>query len=228
MSGKEPQSPEERAESLNMIYEGISHVTAKVYEKHPDVLLDLTFELWGQKHVVDAGLLAAGDLDWMSNVGDFQSNSPGTLQARTLLYQRAISMPADSMLIGNLQAGVSRREEAFGTAIGSAPLLLGDLRKLSAADQTWYQTKIKWFEGTSSEHDHQRQLFSTWQLAPAHARSMGRLRTPISYRPRHSRDFPQSVEHFRCYDSTPSHPGWQVQGAFGYGQQERYWSVHEH
>ncbi len=134
------------AESLNMIYEGISHVTAKVYEKHPDVLLDLTFELWGQKHVIDAGLLAAGDLDWMSNVGDFQANSPGTLQARTLLYQRAISMPADSMLIGNLQAGVSRREEAFGTAIGSAPLLLGDLRKLSAADQTWYQTKIKWFK----------------------------------------------------------------------------------
>jgi alpha-galactosidase len=134
------------AESLNMIYEGIGHVTAKVYEKHPDVLLDLTFELWGQKHVIDAGLLAAGDLDWMSNVGDFQANSPGTLQARTLLYQRAISMPADSMLIGNLQAGVSRREEAFGTAIGSAPLLLGDLRKLSALDQTWYQTKIKWFK----------------------------------------------------------------------------------
>ena len=58
------------AESLNMIYEGISYVTSKVYEKHPDVLLDLTFELWGQKHVIDAGLLAAGDLDWMSNVKD--------------------------------------------------------------------------------------------------------------------------------------------------------------
>src|ERR1035438_274969 len=30
------------AESLNLIYEGISYVTAKVYEKHPEVLLDLT------------------------------------------------------------------------------------------------------------------------------------------------------------------------------------------
>ena len=60
------------AESLNMIYEGIAHMTAKIYEKHPDVLLDLTFELWGQKHVIDAGLLAAGDLDWMSNVDDRQ------------------------------------------------------------------------------------------------------------------------------------------------------------
>ncbi len=63
------------AESLNMIYEGISYVTAKVYQKHPDVLLDLTFELWGQKHVIDAGLLAAGDLDWMSNVDDNHRDS---------------------------------------------------------------------------------------------------------------------------------------------------------
>jgi alpha-galactosidase len=134
------------AESLNMIYEGISHVTSKVYEKHPDVLLDLTFELWGQKHVIDAGLLAAGDLDWMSNVHDAQPDAAGTVQARTLLYQRAASMPVDTMLIGNLHAGMPSAQEAFATAIGSAPLLLGDLRTLSAADQQWYQDHIRWFK----------------------------------------------------------------------------------
>jgi len=80
------------AQSLNLIYEGISYVTARIYQKHPDVLLDLTFELWGQKHVIDAGLLAAGDLDWLSNVDDGQPDSAGPLQARTLLYQRAVSM----------------------------------------------------------------------------------------------------------------------------------------
>ncbi|HTZ59665.1 MAG TPA: alpha-galactosidase [Acidobacteriaceae bacterium] len=134
------------SESLNMIYEGISHVTSKVYAQHPDVLLDLTFELWGQKHVIDAGLLAAGDMDWMSNVNDAQPDSPGTLQARTLLYQRAPSMPVESMLIGNLHAEVPNPQEVFATAIGSAPLLLGDLRKLSAADQQWYQEHIRWFK----------------------------------------------------------------------------------
>jgi alpha-galactosidase len=134
------------AESLNMIYEGISHVTSKVYEKHPNVLLDLTFELWGQKHVIDAGLLAAGDLDWMSNVNDAQPDSAGTLQARTLLYQRAPSMPVESMLIGNLHADIPSPQETFATAIGSAPLLLGDLRKLGAADQQWYQEHIRWFK----------------------------------------------------------------------------------
>jgi alpha-galactosidase len=134
------------AESLNMIYEGISHVTSKVYEKHPDVLLDLTFELWGQKHVIDAGLLAAGDLDWMSNVADAQADGAGTVQARTLLYQRAASMPVDAMLIGNLHAEMPSVQDAFATAIGSAPLLLGDLRKLSPADQQWYQDHIRWFK----------------------------------------------------------------------------------
>jgi alpha-galactosidase len=134
------------AESLNMIYEGISHVTRSVYEKHPDVLIDLTFELWGQKHVIDAGLLAAGDLDWMSNVDDSTPDSAGPLQTRTLLYQRAISMPVESMLIGNLHADIPTPLEVFATAIGSAPLLLGDLRNLSAADQQWYQDHIRWFK----------------------------------------------------------------------------------
>jgi alpha-galactosidase len=134
------------AESLNMIYEGISYVTAKIYEKHPDVLLDLTFELWGQKHIIDAGLLAAGDLDWMSNVADGQQNSAGPLQARQLLYQRAASMPVESMLIGNMHAELPTIQEAFATVIGSAPVLLGDLRKLTTADLEWYHEKIAWFK----------------------------------------------------------------------------------
>jgi alpha-galactosidase len=134
------------SQSLNMIYEGIAYITGKVYQKHPDVLLDLTFELWGQKHVIDAGLLAAGDLDWMSNVDDTHPDSAGPLQARQLLYQRAASIPVECMLIGNIHAELPTIQESFATAIGSAPLLLGDLRKLSAADRQWYHDKIGWFK----------------------------------------------------------------------------------
>lgn len=134
------------AESLNMIYEGIAYVTSKIYSKHPDVLLDLTFELWGQKHIIDAGLLAAGDLDWLSNVDDRQPDSAGPIQARQLLYQRASSMPVESMLIGNLHAEIPSIQETFATAIGSAPVLLGDLRRLSAGDRTYYHEKVQWFK----------------------------------------------------------------------------------
>ncbi len=134
------------AESLNRIYEGISYVTGKIYEKHPDVLLDLTFELWGQKHIIDAGLLAAGDLDWMSNVDDREPDSAGPLQARQLLYQRAPSMPVEAMLIGNLNGDQQPIADRFATCIGSAPVMLGDLRRLSAADRAWYHERITWFK----------------------------------------------------------------------------------
>jgi alpha-galactosidase len=102
--------------------------------------------LWGQKHIIDAGLLAAGDLDWMSNVDDRQPDSAGPIQARQLLYGRAATMPVEAMLIGNIHAELPTIEESFATAIGSAPLLLGDLRKLSAADRAWYHEKIGWFK----------------------------------------------------------------------------------
>jgi alpha-galactosidase len=73
-------------------------------------------------------------------------DSAGPLQARQLLYQRAASMPVESMLIGNIHADLPTIQESFATAIGSAPLLLGDLRKLSASDRQWYREKILWFK----------------------------------------------------------------------------------
>ena len=133
------------AESLSGIYEGMQYVTDQIYREHPDVLLDLTFELWGQKHIIDYGLLDAGDLDWMSNVDDASVKSAGPRQARTLLYHRAMAIPVETMLIGNLRASTPTLEEHFATVIGSAPLFLGDLRKLTSEQVAWLAEKIKWF-----------------------------------------------------------------------------------
>ena len=82
----------------------------------------------------------------MSNVDDNHPDSAGPLQARTLLYQRAASMPVESMLIGNIHGELPTIQESFATEIGSAPVLLGDLRNLTAADQQWYHDKITWFK----------------------------------------------------------------------------------
>jgi alpha-galactosidase len=50
------------------------------------------------------------------------------------------------MLIGNLQAEMPPIEERLATAMGSCPLFLGDLRKLTPAEQDWYGDKIRWFK----------------------------------------------------------------------------------
>jgi alpha-galactosidase len=137
------------AESLSRTYEGIHAITAALHDQFPELLIDLTFELWGHKHVIDYGLLASGDLDWLSNVHDL--GAAGPRQARTLLYQRSLAMPADSMLIGNLRADIEPIAERFATAIGSAPLLLGDLRQLSSEQISWYRAKIDWFKDLRTE-----------------------------------------------------------------------------
>jgi alpha-galactosidase len=134
------------AESLGGIYEGMQYVTDQIYGEHPEVLLDLTFELWGQKHIIDYGLLDAGDLDWMSNVDDTSTRSAGPRQVRTLLYHRAMAIPVETMLIGNLRAPTPSLDEHFGTVIGSAPLFLGDLRKLTPQQVNWLAEKIRWFK----------------------------------------------------------------------------------
>jgi alpha-galactosidase len=139
------------AESLTRIYEGIRELTAIVYAEHPDVLLDLTFELWGKKHLIDPGLLAAGDLDWLSNVHDSEPDSAGPLQARTLLYHRALAVPAEAMLIGNLRVNTPPVEARLDTAMGSGPVLLGDPRALTPAERTTVIGGISWFKALREE-----------------------------------------------------------------------------
>ncbi len=134
------------AESLIRIYEGMQYVAEKVRQQHPETLLDYTFELWGEKHLIDPGLLAAADLDWLSNVNDHRPTDAGPRQARTLLYRRSLSIPAETMLIGNLHADTAPIEERFASVIGFGPILLGDLRNLTPAQLQWYGEKIRWFK----------------------------------------------------------------------------------
>jgi hypothetical protein len=134
------------AESIPRIYAAIAEVCRQIHHAHPDVLIDLTFELWGQKHSVDYALLRAADQSWMSNVGDNRDTSAGARQARLLLYGRAMAMPADALLIGNVRIDTGDAREKLATAFGSAPLLLGDLRQLSEERIAQVAAHIAWYK----------------------------------------------------------------------------------
>jgi alpha-galactosidase len=134
------------AESLDRIYEGLEYIGEHFHQRHPEVLVDYTFELWGEKHLIDAALLGCADLDWLSNVSDAAVGDAGPVQARTLLYQRAPSIPVETMLIGNLRASTGTADDRLGVAMGSGPVLLGDLRKLSNTEQDWYGKWIRWYK----------------------------------------------------------------------------------
>jgi alpha-galactosidase len=135
-----------REESLQGIFEGLQYVTDRVYREFPDVLLDITYETWAQIHAIDYGLMHMADMDWMSNVNDQSVEQAGPRNARTLLYHRSLAIPTEAMLIGNLISNIPPREEHFATAMGSAPVMLGDLRKVPPDDVKWFGEKIRWFK----------------------------------------------------------------------------------
>jgi alpha-galactosidase len=81
-------------------------------------------------------------------------------------------MPVESKLIGNIHGELPIIQESFATEIGSAPLLLGDLRNLSAADQKWYHEKIAWYKKLRSTTKIS-ESFSRWGVGCNHLRQIG-------------------------------------------------------
>ena len=130
-------------ESSERIYEALDFIANTLHQRFPHLLIDYTFELWGQKHLIDYGLLKVADLDWLSNVRDQSDQEAGPLQVRTLLYQRAMAIPVDSLLIGNLQAEQGSWQEHVATEMGSGAVFLGDLRRQNSADSRHFK---EWIE----------------------------------------------------------------------------------
>ena len=147
--GEEPGCYEEghehktRHESSERIYEALQLIAETLHQRFPNLLIDYTFELWGEKHLIDYGLLKVADLDWMSNVRDQSDQEAGPLQVRTLLYQRGMAIPVESMLIGNLQAESPTWQEHVATEIGYGPVFLGDLTKQTPAESQHYKNWIE-------------------------------------------------------------------------------------
>lgn len=130
------------AESNVRIYEGLDWLAQQLHARFPHLLLDYTFELWGEKHLVDYGLLRDADLDWVMNVADTTPESSGPLQLRTLVYQRAMAIPTEDLLTGNLLANMPTWQERAATEMATAPVLLGDLRELSSDQIAGYASWI--------------------------------------------------------------------------------------
>lgn len=125
-------------EFIPRAYEALAYIADELHRRFPGLLVDYSFELWGGKHLIDYGLLRDADLDWMSNVADRVATDAGPRAARMLLYQRGMAIPAESMLIGNLQGETGSWRVRAATEMGSRPLLLGDFRKVSPQDRAHY------------------------------------------------------------------------------------------
>lgn len=133
--GGEHAATEADHEVIPRDYEALAYIADELHRRFPHLLIDYSFELWGGKHLIDYGLLRAADLDWISNIADRIPTDAGPRAARMLLDRRAMAIPAESMLIGNLQAETGSWRVRVATEMGSWPLLLGDFRNLPSQER---------------------------------------------------------------------------------------------
>ncbi len=109
------------------VYRAIGRIADRWRRERPDLIVDLTYELWGGHHAVDYALLRAGDAVWISNVLD-AAGLGAPYAARRIAAARARCVPPERLLVGNLRADGPDPVASAVSALASFPLLLGDLR----------------------------------------------------------------------------------------------------
>jgi len=144
---------------LQGIYDGLRRMTEQVYRRYPEILLDISYETWGQDHIIDYGVLSYADFDWMANVNDSTPQMAGPRNSRMLLYHRSLAIPVEGMILGLVRADMPDPEERFGTAIGSTPVFMGDIRKLTGEQVKWFGEKVRGFKQLPREVRLQESFF---------------------------------------------------------------------
>ena len=116
------------------IYEGMKSVRDSLLERHPETTLDFSFEAFG----TETPNIAALELSELHHVSNHSANDPsyqGIDRVRKNFYAWLGKLPPERILNGLLSIQGERGAEYLLTSFAGAPLVAGDLRKLSEAQR---------------------------------------------------------------------------------------------
>jgi alpha-galactosidase len=141
----------DRESSYYAIYERTLKLFDELHTAFPELLIDCTYEVWGEYYLNDFALIEHADYDWLTN---YEANPPeGPINIRQMSYDRARVIPPATNLIGNQQmysstdADIKKYYKYTYMALASSkPILVGDPRTLSADSKKWYLKWNAWFK----------------------------------------------------------------------------------
>jgi alpha-galactosidase len=141
----------DRESSYYAIYERTLQLFDELHRAFPELLIDCTYEVWGEYYQNDFALITHADYDWLTN---YESNPPeGPINIRQMSYDRAKVIPPATNLIGNQQmysfadtAIKNYYKYTYLSLASSKPILVGDPRTLSNDSKKWYLKWNTWFK----------------------------------------------------------------------------------
>ncbi len=160
--GSEGKIYSDRASSFYAIYERAMKLFDELHKDFPDLLIDCTYEVWGEYYVSDFALIQHADYDWLTN---YEADPPeGPVSIRQMSYDRARVIPAATSLIGNQQMYTSASNPAvlknykytYMSLVSGKPILVGDPRNLTADTKMWYSKWNSWFKMMDKKYQFSR------------------------------------------------------------------------
>ncbi|MHA4742056.1 alpha-galactosidase [Dyadobacter sp. MSC1_007] len=140
----EGKSHKDHASSFYAIYERTLDLFDELHKAFPDLLIDCTYEVWGEYYINDYALIEHADYDWLTNYDD---DAPvGPINIRQMAFDRSRAIPAATNLIGNQYMDSPYSKYTFLSLASVKPILVGDSRKLPETLKPWYLKWNTWFK----------------------------------------------------------------------------------
>ena len=143
-----------RSDFFLKTYRRVQQFFDQLSQQYPELIIDATFELWGDWYMLDYGLLQHAHVDWISNY--YEKAPQGPIKVRKLAYSRGGVLPTSCMMIGNQAIDADNYQYTYYSQLAGTPLLLGDPRNLSEKIKEWYKEHTSWFEGLQQKYDIQK------------------------------------------------------------------------
>jgi alpha-galactosidase len=142
----------DREESLIVIYERLFKLFDELHAEAPDLYIDCTFETEGKLQLIDYAFCQHAEGNWLTNIGE--PFPVGAFRIRNLTWWKSPALPASSFIIGNLQMDSPDFIQELKTLIGSFPIVLGDLRKLSEEKKAEIRQWTFWISDMQNKYNY--------------------------------------------------------------------------
>ncbi len=138
-------------ESLFVNYEQMWKLFDNLHASKPNLFIDCTFEAMGGLQLIDYAMLKHAEGNWLSNFNE--PDSRGDLRIRNMAWWRSPATCATALVIGNPKMEDKGWALHIKSLAGSLPIMLGDPRKLSAADLATYRGYADWLQLMAKKYD---------------------------------------------------------------------------
>ena len=139
-------------ESFIAIYQNVLKLFDELHAEAPELFIDCTFETAGKLQLQDYAFAEHAEGNWLSNIEE--PFPTGALRMRQLAWWRSPSVPAGSLVIGNLPLDSKNLEYDLKSLIGTLPIMLGDPRKLTSLKRAELKKWADWMVMMQEKYDY--------------------------------------------------------------------------